>query len=179
MNALTQVHANEHLSLTVTRLEHRNLQIIGTVKNPERYHTMQIMAANPIPRMTSYHGSGLPYPCPAVAMENTPNRATIPSDGIFDVIFTYPNSYYMYDGRERIPPSVFVTLVPNDASDPIVLQFRLEQDDPLSLRSLTHRPGRTAGPIFYAAKDVLMGVPTTAENVMRTYKDYKIRYDHA
>lgn len=139
---------------------------------------MQLLAAHPIQRMTSYSGSGLPFACPNMAFHNTPNNVSITGNGAFDVFFSYPNSYYTNDGLQRIPPSLFFVLVPAEG-DPDTVQFKLDEEDPLQLRSLTHRPGRSQGPWFYQAKDEVLGVPVTAEHVMRAYKEYKLRLDYA
>lgn len=170
---------NEHVSCTVTVLPDRFLLIRGTVKSPQRYAYMQLLAAHPIQRMTSYSGSGLPFPCPNVAMNNTPNVLNIPSDGEFTANFSYPNSYYTNDHLQKVPPSIFVVLIPSNDLDPIISQFKLPEDDPLCLRTLTHRATRVIGPWFYQAKDQLLGVPISAEHTMRAYKDYKLKFNYA
>lgn len=174
-----QSFGNEHVSFTIRTLPDRKLAIDGSVENPKRFARMQIMAAHPIQQMTSYSGSGLPYACPIMAMENTPNLFNIPTNGDFSTVFSYPNSYYTNDGFQRIPPSIFFVLIPFQG-DPVVSQFPLKEEEPLSLRSLTHRAGRARGPAFYSAKDDILSIlPEGAEKTMRAYKDYKIAYDTA
>lgn len=174
-----QSFKNEHVSFTVRTLPDRKLAIDGSIENPKQFARMHIMAAHPIQQMTSYSGSGLPYACPVMAMENTPNLFNIQSDGDFSTVFSYPNSYYTNDGFQRIPPSIFFVLFPFQ-SDPIVSQFTLEEEEPLQLRSLTHRAGRLRGPAFYSAKDEIFSIlPGGAEKTMRAYKDYKLAYDIA
>lgn len=174
-----QSFKNEHVSLTVRMLPNRMLGIDGSIDNPKRYVRMQIMAAHPIQQMTSYSGSGLPYACPVMAMDNTPNLHDIDGNGDFSIVFSYPNSYYTNDGFQRIPPSIFFVLVPFQG-DPVVSQFVLTEESPLPLRSLTHRAGRSKGPAFYSAKDNIFEIlPSSAEKTMRAYKDYKLAYDTA
>lgn len=170
---------NEHVSCTISVLPNRVLLIRGSVKSPQRYQTMQLLAAHPIQRMTSYSGSGLPFPCPNMALHNTPNQYTIHSEGEFTTHFSYPNAYYTNDNLQKIPPSVFVILTPADGSEPVISQFKLPEEEPLSLRTLTHRTRRVEGPHFYHAKEAILGVPLTAEHTMRAYKDYKIQYNYA
>lgn len=174
-----QSFQNEHVSFTIRMMPNRMIAIDGSIENPKRYVRMQMMAAHPIQQMTSYSGSGLPYACPVMALENTPNLHDIQSDGDFSAVFSYPNSYYTNDGFQRIPPSIFFVLVPYQG-DPVVSQFALAEEDPLPLRSLTHRQGRSQGPAFYSAKDDIFSIlPSSAEKTMRAYKDYKLAYDKA
>lgn len=174
-----QSFQNEHVSFTVQFLPDRRLALQGSVENAKRFVRMQIMAAHPIQQMTSYSGSGLPYACPNMAMENTPNVYDIPNQGDFSTVFSYPNSYYTNDGMQRIPPSLFFILIPMQG-DPIFSQFTLPEESPLPLRSLTHRAGRSNGPAFYNAKDNVFAIlPESAEKTMRAYKDYKLAYDTA
>ena len=175
---MQKVFQNEHVSCVVTFLPNRMLAISGTVDDAKRYERMYLIAAHPIQQMTSYSGSGLPWSCPNMAMDNTPNFFEIPPSGNFTVNFSFPNSYYMNDGIQRVLPSLFVVLTPKNG-EPISVQFQLPEDDPLPLRTLTHREGRASGSDFYNAKDTLLGVPSSAEKTMRAYKDYKIAYDKA
>lgn len=164
---------NEHVDCVVEVSGHF-LKISGAVNVPSQFTTMTMMAANPVDRMTSYSGSGLPFPCPDIAFENTPNTLEIDRNGSFSTVFTYPNSYYTNDQMQRVPPSIFFILGRNGA-DPVIVRFAL--DDVLPLRTLTHRPGRT-GPEFYAKKEDLIA-PQTAEGVMRALKACKYKYDIA
>lgn len=170
------VFKNDNVSCTIhVDLSQGTIHISGTVNSPNDFQNMLLIAACPMNRMTSYSGSGLPFPCPAVAFENTPNKTVIPSTGIFNATYSYPNSYYTNDNLEKIPPSLFFTLHPRSGDEPIVIRIGLQDRAPL--RTLTHRPART-GPEFYARKDSLIA-PQTAEGVMRTLKDYKVTHSIA
>ena len=156
------------------------LHIVGAVNQPQSYDRIELFAANPIDRMMNYSGSGLPFPCAAIAFENTPNFASIkPSDGMFDLYFTFPNSYYSQDARTKVPASVFV-LLHRSGAEPIFVHLALPEgpdapdgpDGPL--RTLTHRPTRT-GPEFYAAKSDIIDV-LTAEETMRAMSFAKGAY---
>jgi hypothetical protein len=163
-------YKNEYISCVVDTTN--NVQISGSVLSPSEFSYMELVAPCPMNRMTSYSGSGLPFPCPMVAFDNTPNKFIIPNTGLFDVTFSYPNSYYTNDNFEKIPPSIFFKLYSRSGNEPVVVRIGL--NDLAPLRSLTHREGRT-GPEFYSRKEDLIP-PMTAEGVMRTLKDYKAKY---
>ena len=160
---------NKYVSATISNGP-LGLHIVGSVIEPQNYDRIELFAANPINQMTSYSGSGLPFPCAAIAFDNTPNFASInPGDGMFDLYFTMPNSYYSQDAKTKIPASVFV-LLHRSGAEPIFVHLALPEDAAgsaaaLTLRTLTHRPTRT-GPEFYAAKSDLIDVGT-AEDTMR------------
>jgi len=153
--------SNKHVTCSVELQDNLTILISGAVHEPGKYADMQLLASAPIMQMTSYAGSGLPYPCASYAFDNTPNRHTIAPNGRFSVRFYYPNSYYLEDGRTKINPSLFVILQPVAAE---AVHIRFELPDPLPLRTLTHRPSRT-GPEFYAAKEVLLGVQSQEANL--------------
>jgi len=93
---------NEYVSCIITEIEDNKINVKGYIKNPGNYHKMIIMAPNPIDTITSFSGKGLPFPCEMIAFENTPNFETIQSNGEFNVVFLYPNSYY--GNREFVLP---------------------------------------------------------------------------
>jgi hypothetical protein len=160
---------NKHVTCSVELQENFTIIVQGAIHEPTKYASMQIMAAAPMMQMTSYSGSGLPYPCAAYAFDNTPNRHDIEPNGKFNVRFYYPNSYYLEDGRTKITPSIFVVLT---NAEPIHIRFELP--DPVVLRTLAHRTTRT-GPEFYAAKELLLGVQSQEAN-LRQLGAMKERY---
>jgi hypothetical protein len=166
---------NDYVQCTINPVNEK-LQIHGTVVNPSAYTRVIVIAPNPIDRMTTYAGSGLPMPCPNMAFDNTRNKAVVDASGGFNITFDYPSSYYTDDQLKRIPPSVFFIFQRQQGVDPTFIRIPLE--DILPLRTLTYRPGFRAGPEFYAKKDTLIP-PMTAEGVMRTMKTYKAKYDIA
>ena len=176
---MTLRFTNENVSCLVNVMSEKEIVIQGRVANASAFRTMELVAANPIDRRTSYHGSGLPFPCPQFALENTPNRAFAEDDGTFFATFAYPNSYYTIDGTTKIKPSIFFVLTPKDNAPATYIRFELPEDPTLFLRTLTHRVGRT-DPQFYAAKDSeLDPIPSSAENVMRAFKEFKAARDKA
>lgn len=176
---MTLQFSNDHVSFVVNIVDATQIHLQGEIANPERYEEMEIMAPHSIDRRTSYSGSGLPFPCPPMALENTPNRAFATSDGKFVATFSYPNSYYTFDAKTKVKPSIFFVLSQKGGRAPVYLRFELPEDPVLFLRTLTHRPGRT-GPAFYSDKDTLLDpIPRSAEHVMRSFIELKATRDKA
>jgi hypothetical protein len=138
------------------------LQINGNVLDASVYTQMIVIAANPIDRMMNYSGSGLPFPSHSIAFEGTPNRYTVGGDGVINVTFVRPNSYYATDTYTRVEPSVFVKLYKNNNDEPIIVQFKLEDKHPL--KSVFYRKERSElGPSFYEKKADIIGVRSQYE----------------
>ena len=167
---------NDHVELHANVME-QTVYLTGSIKRPSNYNEKYIMAPNPIDRMLNYSGSGLPFPCPSIAFENTPNYYEIPKDGEIQAIFTYPNSYYTMETQEKIIPSIFITLKRNGAT-PLYYQMQLEDTLPLRT-STTYRPAFKKGPEFYAKKEEIMGIPPSQEWILRNIGDYKAKYEMA
>jgi hypothetical protein len=152
--------------------DNNTIFISGNVLDPGLYNEMIVIAANPIDRMMNYTGSGLPFPSPEIAFEGTPNMYVIGSDGVINVTFTRPNSYYAI-GAERIEPSVFVKLNTNKESDPVTVQFKLT--DLYPLKSVYYRKEREdLGPLFYEKKADIIGVRSQYE-IIKMLEDIKKR----
>lgn len=168
---------NEHVVMTVQEHDGDVLTIQGKVSRPTSFREMVLIAPNPIDRMMNYAGSGLPFPCPSIAFENTPNRLTIDKSGIFHATFKKPNSYYTEDTQEKIKPSIFVKLLGSSSNSPIVVRLELEESTPLQLRTLFYRKGRT-GPEFYQKRADVLGIQGQ-EAILRQTEAVKISYDCA
>ena len=167
---------NDDVTLHATVMNDQ-VRLTGSISKASKYIERYIMAPNPIDRMLNYSGSGLPFPCPAIAFENTPNYYEIPSSGEIQAIFSYPNSYYTMETQEKIIPSIFVTLKRNEAT-PLYYQMQLEDTLPLRT-STTYRPAFKKGPEFYAKKEEIMGIPPSQEWILRNIGDYKAKYEMA
>ncbi len=141
----------------------------GAVKNPANYSKILAIAPNPIDRMMNYSGSGLPFPCADVAFENTPNKVLIDSTGVFNVVFLYPNSFYLQNGRDKVISPIFFSLTDHNE---VTRHVQYELPEQNILRTLVNRSSRR-GPEFYGAKDYLLPI-ATAENVMREYARVKV-----
>ena len=166
---------NEYVQCDVEAIVGANnnvmLRIVGKVMNPSSFQHMEVYAASPIDRMMNYSGSGLPFPCAAVAFDNTPNYAVIPLDGNFTVNFKYPNSYYTSDFNTKVISSIFVKLLPVGSTEPIDVRFELP--DQSFLRTLGYRTMRK-GPLYYSVKEDILPI-AGAEATMRNYAAAKIQ----
>lgn len=151
---------------------HLRLKIVGNVKNVGMYKKVVVMAPNPIDRMSNYTGSGLPFPNNEIAFENTPNIVDVSNTGVINTVFSYPNSFYMPDGMNKIISSIFIVFTENNGN---VFHKYYKLHDMNVLRTLVNRSVRN-GPEFYAAKDYLLPI-ATAENVMYAYAKAKIEND--
>ena len=94
-------------------------------------------AASPPDRMTTFAGSGLPFPNPEMAFENTPNKGAVRAvGGAFQISVQFPNSFYVNMGKTLLPPHVLVKFCdPRSEVKAIVI------GDPIPNRSLTSLPG--------------------------------------
>lgn len=134
------------------------ITIIGNIKNPQLYKKMAIMAPNPIDKITSFSGKGLPFPCERIAFENTPNFQIINNDGNINVIFKYPNSYYTPDGYNKICSPVVISL----DSKKIIIELK----DLCPLKTIRDR--QRGDPNFYGVREFVLPIGT-AEEVMNNY----------
>jgi hypothetical protein len=113
---------NDYLQLFVHETDKTTLEITGTVHHPERYtRVMAIFAANPIDRMMSYTGSGLPFPNEEIAFEGSRNVYQIPKTGVVNTRFKKPNAYYTHT---KVAPCLFVRL------DDTTIRFQLNEPKP-------------------------------------------------
>ena len=100
---------NDYISCTIHKNKDK-LLIKGFVKNHLNYKKKSLIAPNPVDKITSFSGKCLPFPCEAIAFENTPNFKIIDDNGGFDVEFLYPNSYYSPDGYKKIKSPIIFSL---------------------------------------------------------------------
>ena len=145
-----------------------NVNIKGTLNNPLIYKKKCVIAPVPLNKMTSYSGSGLPYPNEEIAFQNTKNLFEIKDDGIIDTIFQYPNSYYSPDGLTKIKSPILFIFDDN--------KFIIELNDICPLKTLVDR--KRNDPSFYALKEILLPIGT-AEETMNNYSSAKINYNIA
>lgn len=164
---------DEHANFNVIFSEnHLRIKITGFIKNVSAYKKVVVMAPNTIDRMSNYTGSGLPFPNNEIAFENTPNIIDVTGTGVINAIFSYPNSFYMPDGINKIISSVFIVFTQLNGN---VFQKYYKLHDMNALRTLINRSVRKS-PEFYGAKDYILPIDT-AENVMYAYAKAKIEND--
>ena len=114
--------------MNITIKQHK-ITITGTITQP--FSKAKLYAANPIDRMSNYSGSGQPFPSSYIAFDNTPNIKHI-NTAEYDAIFSYPNSFYLPNGIDKVPPTIYLSI------DDVIIETK-ELPDPLPLKTLTHR----------------------------------------
>ena len=176
---MSYTFVNDHVDCIVELNDGNQIKITGTIKTFAEFDSAEIMAANPMDRRMSYNGSGLPFPCAAIAFEKTPNYKKLMKEdnGEFRLFFMYPNSYYTEDGLTRIPPSIFIILR-KTGSQPVFIRFELPMSPILNVRTLTYRNLPRQGPHVYNMKEDVVGICGAQETMMR-YRDAKIFKDLA
>lgn len=142
-----------------------SIYIKGTINTP--FDSAKLIAANPIDRMSNYSGSALPFPCADIAFENTPNEKKI-STPSYDAVFSYPNSYYMPNGIDKIPPTIYLVV-----DGEIVESKVLPERDITMLRTLTYRQSASRER-FHAYRHGALPI-ATQEHIMYAYKNMKIQ----
>ena len=66
---------------------------------------VEYIAAAPADHRSSYAGSGLPFPNPEMAYDNTPNSGAVKTtNGYFEIRISYPNSFYVEQGTKLLRP---------------------------------------------------------------------------
>jgi hypothetical protein len=134
---------------------HVNNEIYGTIKhNPDDLtYLIRFMiigdeatyrSSNPVHRNYSYSGSGLPYPTPEEAYENTPNKGVIKKNlqGVFEISVKNPSGYYVHLGKQLIHPHVHIKSTTSGKSYIIMLGDHVQYK---SLSSLPNQPYRSSG----------------------------------
>lgn len=167
---------NSFIKCNINYLDNfKNIKISGNIININLFDSVLIIAPNTIDRMVNYSGSGLPFPNSEIAFDNTKNKYLIDNTGFFNIIFTYPNSYYSEDFNNKIISSLYFIFKYKDSDNVEIIRLQLK--DICLLKTLINRETRI-GPEFYAAKEYLL-IPDTAENIMRQYKKIKFEYNIA
>ena len=148
--------------------ENNYMIIKGSLKNPSKFTKKLIVAPNPPDYRTSYSGSALPFPCQEIAFEKTKNYYEIGNNGVIDIKFMFPNSYYEPEGRKKIVSPLLLILDEN--------RHLYETKDMCPLKTLRDRV--RGNPSFYALKEVILPV-ADAEDTMRNYSVAKSKYNIA
>jgi hypothetical protein len=143
------------------------LIIKGHFKNISLFKNIVICAPNPPDIRTSYSGTALPFPNEEIAFHNTKNYYKI-NQGIIDVIFDIPNSYYSADGYNKIKTPIMLII-----DDKKIIY---ELDDICPLKTIRDRV--RGNPSFYAIKELVLPVATAEEN-MYNYANAKQYYNIA
>jgi len=88
-----------------------NIVITGKLKVNLNEAKVVYWAANPPDYNVSFSGSGLPFPSPEFAFENTKNiGSVVAKNGVFKIKLYYPNAYYVGLGSLYVPPHVHIKI---------------------------------------------------------------------
>lgn len=139
-----------------------NIIVKGTINFP--YKHAKILAANPIDRMSNYSGSGLPFPSAYIAFENTINEYIIKVPS-YTATIKYPNSYYLDNGIDKIPPTIYI-IIDNKIYDSYILPDRLP------LKTLITRQS-TSREKFHGFKNNNLPI-ANQEIIMKSYINMKL-----
>ena len=155
----------------ITQNQDGNVTIKGKLNN-NRNGKLLYWAANPAEMKDGFTGSGLPYPSPSQAFENSNNIGTIETDnGEFNITIDYPNSYYVGLGTLYIPPHIYLKYCDEDE----IVSIKLGEGIPY--RTLTHPapPSKNfrLSPTFYNNSQLYV---RTQEQILRdsAYPEYNV-----
>ena len=126
----------------------------GRLKNHDADAKIMFWAAAPSGYRTSFTGSGLPYPNPEVAFENSPNRGIVRANNSeFSFKVYSPNSYYTGLGTVYMPPHIFFKVCDTRKSD-TVHTIKLGEGVPYRMLSYPNvAKGARSNPLFYDGRD--------------------------
>lgn len=103
---------NTQLSCNVvnTNMDEGEYTVNG-VANSSNNARLVYWAANPADYRASFTGSGLPFPNPEIAYDDTPNKGSVSIvNGRFSFKVRFPNSYYTHLGTIYNEPHVYVKI---------------------------------------------------------------------
>jgi len=126
------------------------IKLHGHLKHHRGNGKILFWAANPPDYLSSFSGSGLPFPNVSVAFENSPNKGLVPyRHGRFEINLAFPNSYYSQCGNLLHPPQIFFQI----DSSPAIHTIPVGKGIPY--RSLTYPKERTSC-LFYEKQHVVL-----------------------
>ncbi len=113
-----------------------DITVKGEIQNTVNGGIIHYEAPNPIDRLSSFSGSGLPFVNYQQAFDNTPNRGNIElsTNNYFSIDILMPNSYYVGLGTVLIPPSLFIKY--HNGEKQVTVPIKVNQAVPY--RSLTY-----------------------------------------
>tara|TARA_B110001469_G_scaffold125848_1_gene142094 strand:+ start:4438 stop:5157 length:720 start_codon:yes stop_codon:yes gene_type:complete len=149
-----------------------NIEITGKLKIDKRNAKIIYWAANPPDYNVSFSGSGLPYPSPDMAFDNTKNIGSVMTkDGVFKIQMYYPNAYYVGLGSLYVPPHVHLKICEEGYDQ----YFSIKIGAGVPYRTLTHPAPPSMNfrstPLFYQNDQLSV---RSQENILRdsAYPEY-------
>ena len=145
----------KHNDQSGNRIDFRSTELAGSITYDPIHDTYLIMgiaplnqtiqywAANPVFQNGSDDGSGLPYPNPETAYENTPSYGVVPTrKGYFQITIRRPSQYYVKQGKILLKPHIHFVLTQQNKVMTLILGESIPNR---SLTSLPKRPNRVIG----------------------------------
>lgn len=137
---------------TMTANQSGDILISGTVQSNTPNPMIMYWAANSPDYGTSFSGSGLPFPNPEIAYNQTNNSGQVQADNkTFSFKIKYPNAYYVGLGTLYVPPHVNIKVVEPGSPDKYIT---IQIDEGIPFRTLTYPspPSKNPriSPMFYS-----------------------------
>jgi len=106
--------------------------------NPDS--TVIFWAANPPTYNGSFSGSGLPFPNPEIAYQNSINKGTVQTiGGYYEFKIKFPNAYYVGLGSKYVEPCVHIKIIQEHGEDKLKT---IKLGNSIPFRSLRHSNGQ-------------------------------------
>lgn len=138
------VFDNNLCSGSITTVNKDKISVNGVIKSLNDNPKILYWASNPPTNGGSFSGSGLPYPNPEVAYENTPNSGSlIAVNKRFSFELEMPNAYYIGLGSLYVPPHFHIKVFDTDSSSRYTT---VKINDGIPFRTLTHPAPPTQHP---------------------------------
>ena len=125
-------------------------------------------APNPPNYNTGFSGSGLPFPNPDIAFDNTPNKGAVKViNKKFQFNIRYPSSFYVGLGSYYVEPHIYYKVCDSTGKESKIYSIKIGEGIPY--RTLTYPPPPSSaprkGPEFYNGRDLLP--VRTQEQILR------------
>lgn len=139
---------NTYCDCNITIFKKKNVDLVnirGKINDSVDNDKIFYLAAAPADHITSFSGSGLPYPNKEIAYLNTPNKGTVNLNlRRFEINILMPNSYCTNMCNEIVSPTLLIKYTTNN----IVRIIRIPVGNRIPFRSQNYPIQRT-GPKFY------------------------------
>ena len=125
--------------------------VSGTVNSNIDNPNIIFWAPSPADHLTSYSGSGLPFPNAEMAYENTPNKGMVKAKNkSFSFRLKYPNAYYAHLGTLYISPLVNIKVC-DSINEHSFITINIDQGIPYRTLTYPSPPGKNpySSPLFF------------------------------
>lgn len=173
-----QIGLGDYATCNVTINTENRVRLTGALSKAFAGETViSWWAACPAEYRSSYAGSGLPFPSPEVAYDNTPNHGELvlsrDETSFSFELDAMPNAYYVGNGTLYLEPNLQLRI--RQGAD--AAQFQIKLNDGIPYRHLTY-PGQKGviartGPEFYNGRFEL---PFANQETILRRSAYPVRY---